>query len=256
MELIRHASLEGGRMRHGFFTRNGGVSGGIYATLNCGYGSDDASEAVTENRAHVTRALDQAGAALCTVYQIHSAEAVTLTAPWQHGDAPKADAMATALPGVVIGVLAADCAPILLADEKAGVIGAAHAGWRGALNGIVEACVEAMVGLGAARPTIKAVVGPCIAQASYEVGPEFPAPFREADAANATFFEPAPRAGHHLFDLPGYVEARLTALGLGAVSVTGQDTCADSARFFSYRRSCHEGAPDYGRNISAIVLTG
>lgn len=255
MELIRHESLAGERTRHGFFTRLGGVSDGIYGTLNCGYGSDDAPEAVTKNRALVTQALDLTDAPLCTVYQIHSADAVTLDQPWQHAQAPKADAVATALPGIAIGILTADCAPVLLADEEAGVIGAAHAGWRGALNGVLEAGVSAMVGLGAVKSRIKAVVGPCIAQKSYEVGPEFPAPFEAADGANARFFKPAPRAAHFLFDLAGYTESRLNDLGLSDVSVTGHDTCAEPERFFSYRRSCHEGAPDYGRNISVIALT-
>ena len=256
IEPISHALLEdpGGRVRHGFFGRTGGVSEGLYRSLNCGYGSGDDPEAVHENRARAMSACEFPPTALCTAYQVHSAEALVVTEAWAREDAPRVDAMATATPGLALAILTADCVPVLLADREAGVIGAAHAGWRGALNGILEAAVEAMLGLGARSNEIRAVIGPAISAASYEVGPEFPAPFLARGAQNEDLFAPAKRDGHFLFDIVGYVARRLSNLGLVAVESTGGDTCAETDRFFSYRRSVHRGEPDYGRNISIVAL--
>ena len=241
-------------IRHGFFTRIGGVSEGIFASLNCGYGSGDRAERVTENRARVARALDLAQGRLVTCHQIHSPTVVVVERPWRREAAPRADGMVTTESGIALGVLAADCAPILLADAESRVIGACHAGWRGAVGGVVDATIEAMTREGARRERIVAVIGPCIGKASYEVGAEFPAPFLAEDAGNAAFFVAAPRAGHSLFDLAGYLLARLRRLGIGAVALTGGDTVAEEARFFSYRRACLKRERDYGRLISAIAL--
>ena len=256
IEPIRHALLDdpSGRVRHGFFGRAGGVSDGLYRSLNCGYGSSDDPEAIAENRARAMSACGLPPAALCTAYQLHSAEALVVTAPWPRDEAPRVDAMATATPGLALAILAADCVPVLLADREAGVIGAAHAGWRGALNGVVEAAVEAMLGLGARAKDIRAVIGPAIGRASYEVGPEFPAPFLARNPQDEDLFAQAEREGHILFDITGYVARRLSGLGLAEVDMTGGDTCADAARFFSYRRSVHRSEPDYGRNISIVGL--
>lgn len=253
--MLRLAVLDGAPgVRHAFFTRDGGVSGGIYASLNCGFGSGDRREDVAENRARALRRLDPEAGGLVTAHQVHSADAVTVTAPWPPGEAPRADAMVTDRPGVALGILTADCAPVLFADAQAGVIGAAHAGWRGALTGVLEATVAAMERLGADRTRIRAAIGPCIGRVSYEVGPEFPAPFLAADPDAATLFDPSPRPGHHRFDLEGYARRRLDRLGLAAVDAAGRDTCAEDAAFFSYRRTCLHGGRDYGRGLSAIVL--
>lgn len=241
---------------HGFFTRNGGVSEGIYASLNCGQGSDDARHAVAENRSRVASALGIAVSHLLSVHQIHSPEVVVVDEVWEPSDRPRADAMVTRRPGVALGILAADCGPVLFADAEAGVVGAAHAGWRGAVGGVLEATVAAMEEQGAERGRIAAVLGPTIAQPSYEVGPEFPAAFVEQAPENARFFRPSARAGHHMFDLPGYIVARLAALGLGHAGHVDRDTCAEPDSFFSYRRSTLEGIKGYGRNISAILLEG
>lgn len=241
-------------LRHGFFTRQGGVSTGLYSSLNVGGGSRDDRANIIENRARAMAAFDLPGSSLITAYQVHSATALTVAGPWP--DAPaQADGLATDRPGVALGVLTADCAPILFADAEAKVIGAAHAGWRGAVGGIAEATVRAMESLGASRRRISAAVGPCIGVASYEVGPEFPVPFLAADPANERFFRTATRDGHFTFDLAGYVTSRLAALGLGAVETLSFDTCANEERFFSYRRSCLRKESDYGRELSAIVLT-
>ena len=256
IEPISHAFLDdpGGRVRHGFFGRAGGVSNGLYRSLNCGYGSGDDPEAVRENRARAATACDLAYAALCSTYQVHSADAIVVTEPWRRGEAPRVDAMATATPGLALAILTADCVPVLLADREAGVIGAAHAGWRGALNGVLEAAVSAMLGLGAQAKDIRAVIGPAIGKASYEVGPEFPAPFLARNRQDEDLFVPAEREEHVLFDITGYVARRLSGLGLAAVGATSGDTCAEAGRFFSYRRSVHRGEPDYGRNISIVAL--
>jgi len=240
---------------HGFFERNGGVSSGIYATLNTGLGSNDRREDVLENRRRVADAMAVPPEHLLTLYQVHSADVVHVRSP-ADAKAVKADAMVTTTPGLALGVLSADCAPVLFADGQAGVIGAAHAGWGGAFRGVLEATADAMVALGARREAIKAVVGPCIAQASYEVGPEFLERFVDADGANARHFVPSTRQDHHMFDLPGYALERLRCAGLSAPVWLGLDTCADPARFFSYRRSVHRAEGDYGRQISAIALHG
>lgn len=242
-------------VRHGFFTREGGVSGGIYASLNCGFGSDDRAENVTENRARVAGAIDVAAEALLTVYQIHSPNVVTVTEAWQPDGAPKADAMVTDRPGVALGILAADCAPVLFADPKAGVIGAAHAGWKGAFGGVVEATVAAMQELGADRRRISAAIGPCIAQQSYEVGSEFRDRFIAMTETHDRFFADGERSGHYQFDLPGFVRHRLDLAGIVAVETVARDTYADET-LFSYRRTTHRAEPDYGRNLSVIALSG
>ena len=243
-------------IRHGFFTREGGVSGGLFASLNCGYGSGDDPANVTRNRAIAAGRLGVAGDRLITCYQIHSADVLTVETPWPREDAPRADGMVTDRPGIALGVLAADCAPVLFADSAARVIGAAHGGWKGALGGVMEATVAAMSALGAAPSRIRAGIGPCIAQKSYEVGPEFPDRFAETDAESGRFFVPAERPGHFRFDLPGYIAHRLARLGLGAVTNAACDTLADPARFFSYRRACLTGEGDYGRALAAICLGG
>lgn len=240
---------------HGFFGRQGGVSTGVYASLNCGYGSDDDVEAVRENRSRVAAWLGTAEERLLTVYQIHSPEAVHVTEPWARGAAPKADGMATTLRGVALGVLAADCAPVLFADPHAGVIGSAHAGWKGALGGVLESVVALMERLGAKRERIHAAVGPCISQPSYEVGPEFRERFVEAAAANGRYFTASDRAGHWMFNLPGYVATRLKAMELEAVDSSTTCTYAYTERYFSFRRTTHRGETVYGRNLSAVMLT-
>jgi polyphenol oxidase len=246
------AALAG--IRHAFFTREGGVSDGVYASLNGGPGSDDAPAKVTENRARMAAALGVAPDRLLTAYQIHSPDVVTVERPWEPQQRPRADAIVTRVPGLAIGVTTADCGPVLFADETAGVIGAAHAGWRGAATGVIEATIAAMERCGADRARIAAALGPMIRQANYEVGPEFVARFQADDASNARFFRPATRPGHALFDLPGYIAARLTAAGIARVEDVGHCTYADAARFFSYRRSTHRREPDYGRHINAIAL--
>jgi YfiH family protein len=241
-------------VRHAFFTREGGVSEGLYASLNCGMGSGDDADKVTTNRARAMAQIDRQPNALVTVYQVHSPDVVEVDTPWTRENAPKADAMVTATRGLALGILTADCAPVLLADSKAGVIGAAHAGWKGALNGVLTATVKAMVKLGAKPEHIVAGIGPCIAQRSYEVGPEFPAPFLAADPANEAFFCPSARAGHYMFDLRGFVAKQLRALGVAASYALPNDTCREEDRFFSYRRACLKGERDYGRGLSTIAL--
>jgi YfiH family protein len=251
--MLSAGSLKASGVRHGFFTRHGGVSSGFYASLNVGGGSRDERANIIENRARAMAAFDLPGSALVTAYQVHSATAIAIAGPWP-SEPPHADGLVTDQPGVVLGILTADCAPILFVDPDARVIGAAHAGWRGALTGIAEASVTVMETLGAKRKRIVAAVGPCIGPASYEVGPEFPAPFVALDGAAERFFRPATRPRHFMFDLPGYVAHRLVALDLGAVETLRLDTCADDARFFSYRRSTLRNEADYGRGLSAVVI--
>lgn len=240
-----------GPMRHGFFTRRGGASSGVFSGLNCGLGSSDQREIVTINRARVAQAMGVAEEGLQGVHQIHSADVITLTAPL--AERPKADAMVTATPGMALGVLTADCQPVLFADPDAGVIGAAHAGWRGAFDGVLEATIDAMEALGARRSAISAVIGPCISQRAYEVGPEFFDTFMLEDDANARFF--AQGEGDRMqFDLPGFGLHRLRSAGIGQAEWTRHCTYADPDRFYSYRRSVHEKAADYGRLIAAISL--
>ncbi|WP_315761515.1 peptidoglycan editing factor PgeF [Sphingomonas sp. Y38-1Y] len=250
VEVIRAGALDG--VAHGFLGRRGGVSRGIHAGLNVGTGSDDDREAVARNR-ELAAAAVLPGAALVTVHQVHSPQVVTVDAPFP-GERPKADALVTRTPGLLLGVLTADCAPVLLADVEAGVLGAAHAGWKGAIGGVTDATLAAMEALGARRDRIAAAVGPCIARASYEVDASFADRFCAEDPANEHFFADGRREGHVQFDLEGYVAARLAAAGIGRVEALGLDTYADDARFFSYRRATHRGEPDYGRQISLIGL--
>lgn len=237
--------------RHGFFTRKGGASSGIFSGLNCGPGSSDLSEVVAINRARVADALGVAHDHLLSVNQVHSPDVAHVTRPLT--DRPRADAMVTATPGLALGILTADCQPVLFCDATAGVIGAAHAGWRGTRDGVLEATVDAMEALGARRPAITAVIGPCISQRNYEVGPEFFDAFTADDRENARFFAGG-TGDRMLFDLPAFGLSRLRAAGVGHAEWTRHCTYADPARFFSFRRTTHAGEADYGRLISAIRL--
>jgi YfiH family protein len=239
-------------VRHAFFTREGGVSSGVYASLNGGLGSSDDASCVAENRRRMTEHLGLD--ALVSLHQIHSPDAVVVEQPWARDQRPRADGMATARAGLALGITTADCGPVLFADAEARVVGAAHAGWRGAISGVLEATLAAMGGLGARRERIVAVLGPTIRQDAYEVGRELVAQFREADRANERFFRAAARDGHALFDLPGFIRARLDAAGVATIADLGLCTYADESRFYSYRRATHRGEPDYGRLISAIAL--
>lgn len=252
IESAALATLPG--VRHGFFTREGGVSAGLYAALNCGLGSADRAEHVHENRGRAMARLDLAADDLCTLYQVHSPDVIVVERAFGPGDRPKADGLVTRAQGVALGVLAADCGPVLFADSHAGVIGAAHAGWKGALGGVLDATVARMEAEGACAARIVAALGPCIRQGSYEVGGEFRARFVADDVANDVFFRPSRNPGHWRFDLAGYVAMRLGRLGLADIEVLPHDTCADPARFFSYRRACLTGETDYGRLLSAIAL--
>ena len=246
------AALAG--IRHAFFTRGGGVSDGIYASLNGGPGSEDAPANVSENRARMAAMLGVRPDRFLTAYQVHSPDVVTIERPWTALERPRADAIVTRTPGLAIGVTTADCGPVLLADQQAGVIGAAHAGWRGAATGILEATIAAMERCGADRTRMVAALGPMIRQPNYEVGPELVARFAAEDGTNARFFQPSPRPDHALFDLPGYIAARLARAGVARVEDLGHCTYGDPARFFSYRRSTHHQERDYGRHINAIAL--
>ncbi len=240
-------------VRHGFFTRQGGVSEGLYASLNCGPGSGDDPKRVAANRARALQQLGQSPDALTTLHQVHSARAVRVSGAWPDAP-PEADGMVTATPGVVLGVLTADCAPVLLADPQARVIGALHAGWRGTLAGVVEATVTEMAALGAKPSRVVAAVGPCIHLRSYEVGPDLVAPLLDDDPGNKAFLSPSRTGDRFLFDLAAYVMSRLERAGLRELVSTPCDTYAEAERFFSYRRARHLGEPDYGRQLSAILL--
>ena len=240
-------------LRHAFFTREGGVSTGLYASLNGGVGSNDDAAHVTENRRRMAEHLGVQPTQFLTAFQIHSPDVAVATAPWDTASRPRADAMVTQVPGLALGVTAADCGPILLADPHARVIGAAHAGWKGALTGILESAVDSMEKLGAERTGIVAAIGPLIRQHSYEVGGEFVERFIEADADNSLFFIPSARAGHAMFDLAGFIRMRLENAGVLMIDDIGVDTYADD-RFYSYRRSVHRSEPDYGRHVHAIAL--
>lgn len=253
-QKIEHQALKLTQISHGFFTRQGGHSDGIYASLNCGVGSSDDRGKVMSNRARVAADLGVDPGNLVTLYQVHSADAVVVEAPWPREQAPKADAMVTNRPGVALGILTADCVPILFAGPKAGVIGAAHAGWKGAVGGVIEATVDEMKQLGAEAADIVAVIGPAISGRSYEVSADFLKPFIAQDEKNRRFFAPGVREGHFMFDLRGYVRDRLEKAGVGRIEQVERDTYADEAAFFSYRRSCHRGEKDYGRQISVIAL--
>lgn len=252
--MIRVGALDFPGIRHGFFTRKGGVSDGLFASLNCGFGSSDEPDKVAENRRRAAASLGVDGDRLVTCYQVHGAEVVAVETPWRREAAPRADGMVTARRGIALGVLAADCAPVLLADPVARIVGACHAGWRGAAGGVIDATIREMLRLGAEKTRLRAAVGPCIGKSSYEVGPEFPAPFLAEDPANADLFTPAKRAGHFLFDLAGYALGRLRRLGVAEAVAAGGDTAAEEARYFSYRRAFLRGERDYGRLVSAIVL--
>ena len=238
-------------LRHGFFTRKGGASSGVFDGLNCGLGSSDQADVVKINRARVAEAMQVAPDHLVTVHQIHSADVQVIDGPLQNN--PKADAMVTSTPGTALAILTADCQPVLFADQQAGVIGAAHAGWRGALDGVLEATLDAMETLGAERGNIRAVIGPSISQAAYEVGPEFIEEFLDNDSANSRFFANGD-GDRYQFDLTGYGLHRLRSAGVGQAEWTRHCTYSDPDRFFSYRRATHAGEADYGRLISAIRL--
>lgn len=249
LEIITSPALT--PLRHGFFTRKGGASSGIFHGLNCGTESSDLAEAVAINRSRVAMALEVAPGMLQTLRQTHSARVITLTGP--QDTRPEADAMVTDVPGLALGILTADCQPVLFADWQAGVIGAAHAGWRGAQAGVLEAVLDAMEALGAARATTSAVIGPTISQTAYEVGPDFRERFLDDESGNGRFFVSG-TGDRALFDLPGYGLARLRAAGIGHAEWTRHCTHRDADRFFSYRRSVQRGEADYGRLLSAIRL--
>ncbi len=254
---LSHLSLGGlTGIGHGFWTRHDGVSDGIYESLNCGLGSRDKPELVQANRALVAAALGVPADALATPYQVHGAQVRHVTSAWQSANRPQSDAVVTDRPGIALGVSTADCGPVLFADQEARVVGAAHAGWRGALSGVLAATVGAMEQLNADRSRIVAVLGPTISQANYEVGLELKNRFTSADRTNDRFFRPSDRDGHAMFDLPGYIVSRLTNAGVAQVSALNLCTYADLGRFFSYRRATHRGEADYGRMLSAIALAG
>lgn len=250
VEVIRSKLL--GAVPHGFLGRVGGVSTGIYAGLNVGLGSDDERAAVIENRRRAVNAV-QPDAVLARVHQFHSSDVVTVDGAVDDANPPKGDAMVTDRPGILLGIVTADCVPVLFADRQAGVVGAAHAGWKGAITGVTDNTITAMEALGADRSRISCAIGPCIAQKSYEVDDSFFERFAEDDAANDRFFTDG-KPGHYQFDIEGYVAARLAAGGMNIVECLGADTYSQPDRFFSYRRSCHLGEPGYGRQISLIGL--
>ncbi|MCP4209723.1 MAG: peptidoglycan editing factor PgeF [Shimia sp.] len=239
-------------VRHGFFTRRGGASSGVFHGLNCGIGSSDQTEIVAINRQRVANAMDLERSHLTSVHQVHSAEVATISAPIE-GERPRADALVTATPGLALSILTADCQPVLFSDSEAGVIGAAHAGWRGALDGVLDATLDAMEALGASRANTRAVIGPCISQEAYEVGPEFLDAFLKEDAANSRFFKDGD-GDRKLFDLPAYGLHRLRAANIGKAEWTRHCTYSDPDRFYSYRRTTHAKEADYGRLIASIRL--
>lgn len=243
-------------MTHGFFGRSGGVSKGVYASLNCALGTQDAPEALAENRRRALEVLSgNAKAKLLSLYQAHTPDVVTVCEAWEPAARPRADGMVTDHRGIAIGIVTADCAPVLFSDNSKRVIGAAHAGWKGALGGVLEATVVAMKGLGSKPENIRAAIGPCISQAAYEVGPEFIARFRDADPNNTRFFVPAPRDTHWQFDLEAYVASRLARVGVGSIEPLHACTYAREADFFSYRRATHRKETDFGHQLSAIMLS-
>lgn len=254
VESLLLSSVPG--IRHAFFTRLGGVSAGIYAGLNGGFGSQDDPANVQENRRRMANALAVAPQRLLTLHQTHSPDAVVVDEPWELDRRPKADAMVTNRPGIALGVTTADCGPVLMVDPSAQVIGAAHAGWKGALGGVLEATIAAMERIGASRDNIVVGLGPMLRQRNYEVGMEFVARFEQADPDNARFFASASRHGHAMFDLPGYIRGRLDRAGVAMVDDVDLCTYADEDSFYSYRRTTHRREPDYGRHVHAIVLEG
>ena len=253
--MIQAPSLSAlSNVRHAFFTRAGGVSEGIYQSLNGGIGSRDAPDNVRENRARMAAALGVAPTHLVTCYQIHSPDVIVAETPWTRENSPRADAIVTRVPGLAVGVGTADCGPVLFADAQAGVVGAAHSGWKGAFTGVLESTIAAMEKLGAQRARIQAAIGPLIRQPNYEVGREFVDRFTAADAMNEKFFAASARDGHAMFDLPGYIRSRLEGADIQSIDDLELCTYADPARFFSYRRTTHRGEPDYGRHVNAIAL--
>jgi YfiH family protein len=252
--FLRSEALIHEGLAHAFFTRQGGVSTGVYASLNGGVGSQDDPACVAENRARMAQAIGVAPTHLLVPYQIHSADVLLVREPWAPDARPRCDGLVTDVPGLALGVTGADCGMILFADPQARVVGACHAGWKGAFTGVLEATLSAMEALGARRDQITAVLGPTIGAQSYEVGPEFVARFREGDSDHMRFFASSPREGHKMFDLPDFIGMRLKKVGVDRFENLGLDTYADPARFFSYRRTTHLGEPDYGRLVSAITL--
>jgi polyphenol oxidase len=250
--MIRAALLDVPQISHGFFTREGGHSTGIFSSLNCGLGSGDEIAVVTKNRAMVSKKLSVKDTNLVSAYQVHSADVMVIDAPFS--ERPKVDGLVTVIPGIALGILTADCGPVFFADAEAGVIGACHAGWKGALNGVTDNIVLAMERLGAVRSNIVAVLGPTISKINYEVGPEFPKLFFEQSEEHKKHFIPSLKSDHYMFDLPAYLVERMAAFGIGQVVDLGLCTYADEQRFFSYRRATHRREKDYGRLISAIAL--
>ena len=247
--------LKADSIEHGFFGRQGGYSKGIYASLNVGLGSADDRATVIRNRGVVAKALGGTEAHLVTAHQVHSAEVAVVTKPWAHEDRPKVDGLVTTTPGIILGALTADCGPVLFADVAAGVIGTAHAGWKGALAGITDATVEKMEILGAKRQNIVAVLGPTISKSAYEVGPEFILNFTTVEAANRQFFTTSLKKDHYMFDLAGFLVKRMRAFGVGTVIDSALCTYTRDDEYFSYRRTTHAGETDYGRQIAAIRLS-
>jgi polyphenol oxidase len=252
--MIEINELKSTRTAHGFFGRQGGYSKGIFASLNCGLGSGDDRPTVVRNREIVAKALGGTGPQIVTTYQVHSAEAVIVTKPWTYDERPKVDGMVTNVAGLILGSLTADCGPVLFADKRTGVIGCAHAGWKGALTGITDATVMKMESLGAARANIVAVLGPTISKSAYEVGPEFIQRFIEASPENKSHFTDSVKKDHYMFDLPAYLTTRMKAFGIGTVVDCGLCTYTRKEEYFSFRRTTHAGEKDYGRQIAAITL--
>lgn len=255
-KFLRATNLhQAGDIRHGFFSNVGGVSDGIYSSLNCGYGSGDDFNNVKRNRELVAEALESTADYLFTPHQVHSATAVIADKPWAHGEAPEADAIVTNVPGLRIGILSADCTPLLFADPEAKVVGAAHSGWKGAINGVAQDTIEKMESLGAVRERIQIAIGPTISQNNYEVGSEYEDNFLKASPENADFFKQGPNGKAH-FDLPGYIARRLEQSGIDKKNVEILNICtySNDSLFFSYRRTVHQKLADYGRQISAIGL--
>lgn len=252
--MIEHKALQQPGIAHGFFTRGGGHSQGIFASLNCGLGSGDDRDLVLKNRDVVSRALGLGDGTLVTAHQVHSADVAEVKDVWPFEGRPKVDGLVSRTPGIALGVLTADCGPVLFADGKAGVIGCCHAGWKGAVGGMTDATIAAMEKLGAERHNIVAVLGPTISKTAYEVGPEFPKPFLAQHVSHAAFFSPSVKEGHFMFDLPAYICLRLRQAGVGQVHDLALCTYADESRFYSYRRATHRGETDYGRLVAAIAL--
>ena len=252
--MIQASLLEKPGLRHAFFTRQGGVSQGLYASLNCGPGSDDDPDHVAQNRVLAAEQMRVTKDNLCTLYQVHGKDVVFVTKPWPDNIRPQADAMVTQTPGLALGILTADCAPVLLADPIAGCIGAAHAGWQGAINGVIDSTVRAMEELGARATAIQAAIGPTIQQDSYEVGSDFHTRVTAQDPTHEQFFIPGARPDHFQFDLSGFVEAALRRAGVRDIEKMNRDTYREEEAFFSYRRTTHRREADYGRQLSAIAL--